>query len=103
MEVSPALGYIWAPYHMNPYGRRMIGAVLFDLDETLLDRSTSLRAFLADQWKRFALRLGKTSFDEWRDRFLALDRRGQVNKKIVYAALLAEFGGYAYVRGRLAK
>jgi len=32
----------------------MIDAILFDLDETLLDRTTSLRAFLADQHGRHA-------------------------------------------------
>ena len=71
----------------------MIDAVLFDLDETLLDRTTSLRAFLADQFERHATRLGNVTLDRWRDRFLALDQRGHVPKTRVYPAILAEFGG----------
>jgi putative hydrolase of the HAD superfamily len=71
----------------------MISAVLFDLDETLLDRTTSLVAFLADQYRRFAGRLGRVSFDAWRDRFLVLDARGHIGKSVVYPVLLEEFGG----------
>jgi putative hydrolase of the HAD superfamily len=70
-----------------------IAAVLFDLDETLLDRTTSLVAFLANQYARFADRLGDTSFEAWRESFLALDARGHVRKSVVYPAILAEFGG----------
>lgn len=55
---------------------KSISAVLFDLDETLLDRTASLEAFLADQHRRFAPQLGHAAFDTWRDRFLALDVRG---------------------------
>jgi len=73
----------------------MIDAVLFDLDETLLDRTTSLRAFLADQFGRHAGSLGNVGMEQWREHFLALDRRGQVLKTIVYPAILAEFGGEA--------
>jgi len=71
----------------------MISAVLFDLDETLLDRRVSLAGFLADQHKRFAGGLGGGSPEAWRARFLALDGRGRVPKSVVYPALLAEFGG----------
>jgi len=73
----------------------MIDAVLFDLDETLLDRTSSLRAFLGDQFERFSERLGSASLDEWRDRFLALDQRGHVHKTFVYPEILREFGGDA--------
>ena len=71
----------------------MIAAVLFDLDETLLDRTHSLVAFLADQHAHFADLLGDAPFEAWRDRFLALDARGHVHKSVVYPAILAEFGG----------
>ena len=70
-----------------------ISAVLFDLDETLLDRTTSLRAFLTDQYGRFGGRLGSLEIDNWASRFLALDERGRVHKSVVYPALLEEFGG----------
>lgn len=71
----------------------MIVAVLFDLDETLLDRTASLTAFLADQHERFGAVLGGVDLEAWRARFLALDARGSVKKSKVYPALLAEFGG----------
>lgn len=73
----------------------MIDAVLFDLDETLLDRTKSLRAFLRDQFERHADYLGQVQLDEWCARFLVLDRRGHVDKSVVYPNLLAEFGGRA--------
>ena len=73
----------------------MITAVLFDLDETLLDRTTSLVAFLGDQHSRFAAGLGSGSFETWRDRFLEFDARGRVPKAVVYRSLLAEFHGDA--------
>lgn len=68
-------------------------AVLFDLDETLLDRTTSLRAFLSDQFRRFAPVLGDVGQEEWEARFLAIDARGRVHKSKVYPVLLREFGG----------
>lgn len=80
---------------VSPYHEHMIGAVVFDLDETLLDRTTSLRAFLADQFERYAEKLGNVTLAEWRDRFLTLDHRGHVHKTVVYPTILAEFGGEA--------
>ena len=71
----------------------MISAVLFDLDETLLDRTASLQSFLADQYERFSQGLGDVAFEAWRDRFLTLDARGLVHKSVVYCELLREFGG----------
>lgn len=71
----------------------MTAAVLFDLDETLLDRTTSLTAFLADQHSRFRSRLGYAAFEAWRDRFIAMDARGHTHKSVVYPAILAEFNG----------
>jgi putative hydrolase of the HAD superfamily len=70
----------------------VIRAVLFDLDGTLLDRANSLSAFLADQYARFAHRLGAAALDPWRSRFLALDQNGHVHKSVVYNAILLEFG-----------
>jgi putative hydrolase of the HAD superfamily len=70
----------------------MIDAVLFDLDETLLDRTASLHRFLADQYGRFGDLLGHVSYPRFRDRFLALDARGHVAKSVVYPALLNELG-----------
>ena len=68
-----------------------IQAVLFDLDETLFDRTGSLRAFLADQHARHpALADGEP--DAFIDRFLVLDRRGRIRKSIVYPKLLTDLG-----------
>ena len=72
---------------------RRITAVLFDLDETLLDRSASLRSFLPDQYHRFRGQLGSAAPEVWCDRFIALDVRGSVPKTSVYPRLLADFGG----------
>lgn len=79
----------------DAYRREMIDAVRFDLDETLFDRTTSFSALLSDQSKRFSGSLESVSLDEWRDRFLAIDRRGHVHKTLVYRAVLRAFGGGA--------
>jgi putative hydrolase of the HAD superfamily len=79
----------------------MIKAAFFDLDETLLDRTSSLKAFLADQYARYRDCLGTTTLETWRDRFLALDDRGNRSKVLVYPRLLAEFGGNPNEAGAL--
>ncbi len=73
----------------------MIAAVIFDLDETLLDRTNSLVNFLEDQHSRFGDRLGVAGFHAWRDKFLTLDKRGLVPKSLAYPQILASFGGDA--------
>lgn len=69
----------------------MIQAVLFDLDETLLDRSGSLRAFLHDQHARFLAHWSHVPLESYCERFLELDAHGYVHKSIVYAQLLEEY------------
>lgn len=69
---------------------RMISEVLFDLDETLLDRTGGLVDFLASQHARSRAFLRDVPLDVFRERFLALDERGRVHKRIVYSRLLAE-------------
>ena len=71
----------------------MTYAVLFDLDETLLDRSTSLRAFLADQYQRYEQALGEVPYPVWEAKFIELDARGHVHKSILYPKILSAFGG----------
>ena len=73
----------------------MIAAVIFDLDETLFDRTNSLVDLLKDQHSRFGNRLGAAGFDAWRDKFLTLDKRGHVPKSLVYPEILLAFGGDA--------
>ncbi|WP_421722868.1 HAD family hydrolase [Bauldia sp.] len=69
----------------------MIGAVLFDLDETLFDRTGSLRDFLADQHRRHAPLHGAGP-EDYVETFLKLDRRGKTAKSIVYPRLLEALG-----------
>lgn len=65
-----------------------ISAVLFDLDGTLLDRTTSLRHFLAVQHaKRIAPR-STCPLDLYQQLFLELDQNGNVWKDIVYQQLI---------------
>jgi putative hydrolase of the HAD superfamily len=82
--------FLWL-HSQLPFG--MISAVLFDLDETLLDRTGSLKAFLSDQHARFRERLGKVDLETFCTTFLALDARGQVPKSTVYPALVEQIRG----------
>jgi len=65
-------------------------AVLFDLDETLLDRSESLHDFVrwqAEGMLRFELK----NKELYISRFIELDVKGSVWKDIVYKTLIDEF------------
>lgn len=68
----------------------MLRAVLFDLDETLLDRIASVHAFVVQQ---FAGDFGTfESAAALADRFTVLDDRNNVPKAEVYRQLLDEMG-----------
>ncbi len=69
----------------------MIKAVLFDLNETLFDRTGSLRLFLADQFKRHEA-IAHVGVDDFVDMFLTLDARGTMPKAEVYPSLLEHLG-----------
>ena len=56
--------------------RRMIDAVLFDLDETITDRSASLAKYAALFHRAFAGFLGPIPVEQIEATFLALDNRG---------------------------
>lgn len=65
--------------------------VLFDLDETLLNRSASVRAFVEQQFK--SRDLGRfANINALCDRFMALDARGSVPKTTVYRIIMDEIG-----------
>ncbi len=66
-------------------------AVLFDLDETLFDRTGSLERFLADQYQRHQA-LQALTLAAFTARFLDLDNRGLRPKGIVYSTVLGEIG-----------
>ena len=69
----------------------MIKAILFDLDETLFDRTGSLKLFLQDQYKRHEA-LAHVPVDDFITMFLTLDARGSQPQAETYAALLGHLG-----------
>lgn len=66
-------------------------AVLFDLDETILNRDASLLAFLDDQYERYFNVWGHIEKDRVIKRIVELDARGYVWKDKVYALLIEEY------------
>ncbi len=69
-----------------------IKAVLFDLDGTLMDRTTAISRCIADQHDRFSAALAGVPKAEYVARFTELDCRGHVTKDIVYPKLLTALG-----------
>jgi len=67
-----------------------IQAILFDLDGTLLDRDSSLLAFVSDQYNRYSefQIIDKELFVQ---RFIELDNHGYVWKDKVYQQIINEF------------
>ena len=68
-----------------------IKAILFDLDETVLDRTRSLEQFLSWQADE-QLNLPYSSCEKFIERFIDLDDNGQRPKEAVYTTLIDEFG-----------
>ncbi|OED34644.1 hypothetical protein AB833_32070 [Chromatiales bacterium (ex Bugula neritina AB1)] len=66
-------------------------AALFDLDETLLDRSGSLRDFVTWQSQEI-FKAGDANTNTFIERFIVLDQKGMVWKDRVYELLIQEFG-----------
>ncbi|UKS54622.1 hypothetical protein [Exiguobacterium acetylicum] len=69
----------------------MIRALLFDLDETLHDRSGSLPDFLENQYEHFSAHVSPIPLDEYVSVFLELDQDGRVWKDVVYAEMIRRF------------
>ncbi len=68
-----------------------IRAVLFDLDGTILDRLSSLRAYLYNQVERLPDLLGQVPFVEYLDRLIELDSRGHGDKYQVFRRIERDF------------
>lgn len=69
----------------------MIRSILFDLDETLLNRTETVRHFLAEQHQRFDPVREAVSLKAYVETFLKLDGHGYIKKDIVYPQLVEEF------------
>ena len=67
----------------------MTRAILFDLDETLLDRATSLADYIEGQHRRH--RLEHIAYEIYRDRFIELDAHGHADRQKLFEALIEEF------------
>ncbi|MCX5512183.1 HAD family hydrolase [Kaistia algarum] len=70
----------------------MIQAVLFDLDETLIDRAPAIRVFVADQYRRCAEVLAGVTAERYSEEFLEVEQFGRIAKKLVYPQLAAKLG-----------
>ena len=69
----------------------MIRALLFDLDQTLFDRTQSLFHFAQQQYRRFHPHISHVAADHFCDRLVTLDANGAVWKDRVYQQLIDEF------------
>lgn len=67
-----------------------ICGVIFDLDQTLLDRDQSLKHFLKRQWQRHE-GLQNIPQPDFQTKFLELDSNGKVWKDAVYQRLIDQF------------
>jgi putative hydrolase of the HAD superfamily len=69
----------------------MIKAVLFDLDDTLLDRNTSLVWQIKLQYDRFYSRLQYIPKSDYVAKYIALDDRGRTAKDRLYQQIIRAF------------
>lgn len=70
----------------------MLKAIFFDLDETLITRAAAIRAFIADQYRRYRDKLENVSESTFTERFLDIEDNGRIGKHIVYPALVEALG-----------
>jgi len=69
----------------------MIRAILFDLDETLIDRSETMRLFLLDQHQRFS-ELHGCSNKEYAEACLKHQQNGYADKHTAYTLACSDLG-----------
>jgi putative hydrolase of the HAD superfamily len=70
----------------------VLKAIFFDLDETLITRAAAIRAFIADQYRRYKEQLGNVTEAAYAERFLDIEDNGRIGKHLVYPALVKELG-----------
>jgi len=70
----------------------MMKAVLFDLDDTLLDRDASVLYFVEQQYERLRHVFDGVPRADYVRRFIELDNHGYVTKDVVYRQIESEFG-----------
>ena len=67
-------------------------AVIFDLDDTLLDRRGSFDAFVRDQWTRFVPSVQAIDQEQYVQTLAEQDRDGYGPRKGLFASLTTRFG-----------
>ncbi|SFM06219.1 putative hydrolase of the HAD superfamily [Gracilibacillus orientalis] len=70
---------------------KIIKAVIFDLDGTLLDRETSINIFAEKQYNKYYKSFQHIDKELYISRFIKLDNKGMVWKDKVYQQLVKEF------------
>jgi len=70
----------------------VIRAVLFDLDETLIQRSGAIRAFIKDQYRRFLPQLAGITEEHYARLFLEIEKNGVIGKDVAYPAFVRQLG-----------
>lgn len=85
--LGPASALLYSSQHTI-----MIRAVLFDLDETLFDRTNAVITCIRGQYNRFSVIAERASQDEFLNCFVALDQHGYAKREIIYEQLLDTFG-----------
>lgn len=70
----------------------MVTGVLFDLDGTLYDRDSAVRAVFAAQYRAFQGVLGGIDPERYVARLLELDEHGHADKRTAFGRLVRELG-----------
>jgi putative hydrolase of the HAD superfamily len=78
----------------------MLRALVFDLDETLIDRQETMRRFLLDQHQRLASKIA-LSADEFASAVLSYQNGGYADKRVAYDLALSEYGAGSDLIDRL--
>jgi putative hydrolase of the HAD superfamily len=66
-------------------------AILFDLDGTLWDRTSAVRALAAAQHQHLAAVVGHIPREQYVERIVALDDLGRLDKRVLYETVGVEF------------